>query len=154
MISENEKFNFSIDNINKIRNLNAKLKKEEERIRPFAKQLNDTLKKQVAEKQIDDFNICQELSVFSNKELVCTKLRKVEEGNPFMEMKDFSLFYEYTEESFYVDNWNELHKEHPLGNEFFCYTMHSLVFHGLLSWQDIIDIEEVWIELKVDYQNF
>ena len=116
MISENEKFNFSIDNINKIRNLNAKLKKEEERIRPFAKQLNDTLKKQVAEKQIDDFNICQELSVFSNKELVCTKLRKVEEGNPFMEMKDFSLFYEYTEESFYVDNWNELHKEHPLGN--------------------------------------
>ena len=149
-----KKVRFYIENINKLRSLNDKLKKEEERIRPFAKQLFDVLNKQKTEKQIDDFNVWQELIVIINKGIHCSKCKNVAEKNPNMEKKDFLLFGEYTDERFYKDNWNELPKDHPLGNEFFCYTMHSLVFHSYVSWQDIIEIEEVWIELKVDYQFF
>ncbi len=148
---KNENFIFSQTHINRIRSLNHKLKTEEERIRPFAMQLIDSLKKQVQEKQIDDFNIQQHLSFFSNN-TACNKRHGVEEGDPFSEEKGFLLFGEQTEDMFYSDNWNELPKGHTLADELFCYSMHCLVFHGSLTWQDIIDIDEVWIELKVDYQ--
>jgi hypothetical protein len=49
----NKNFPFSPSNIDRISSLNAKLKKEEERIKPFAKQLNAILKKQVLDKQIN-----------------------------------------------------------------------------------------------------
>ena len=78
MILEMEDFNFTIDNINKIRNLNSKLKKGEERIRPFAKQLNEMLNKPVAEKKINDFKILKELSVIRNNYILLNKLQRVE----------------------------------------------------------------------------
>ena len=146
-------FAFSPTNIERIKNLNSKLKKEEERIRLFANELNLTLKKQVQEKQIDDFNFQQSFCVFSNN-AACNKRHNVEEGNPIWEDKAFVLFGDDTEESFFEDNWNELHAPHPLAHLFFCYTMHCLIFHSKLAWQDIVDIDDVWIELKVDYQFF
>ena len=151
MKTEKEDFNFSIDTINKIRNLNAKLKKEEERIRPLAKQLFDQLNKQKAEKQIDDFYVWQELSVMRDI-IIYSKMKRVAEENLCMEKKMFLLFGEYTDTSFYKDNWNEFPKEHALGNEKFCYSMHCLIFQDYISWKDIAEINEVWFELKVEYQ--
>jgi len=148
-----ENFTFSPGRVNLIRSLNHKLKAEEERIRPFANKLIEALKKQAREKQIDDFNIRQHLSFFSNN-TACNKRHNVEAGDPFSEEKGFLLFGEQTEDMFYSDNWNELQKGHPLADELFCYSMHCLVFHGSLSWQDILDTDDVWFELKVDYQFF
>jgi hypothetical protein len=129
------------------------LKVQEERIRHFAEGLKLTLKKQLEEKQIDDFNFDTLFCVFSSN-AACNLRHHVEEGDPIWEDKAYTMYRDFTEESFYEDNWNELHATHPLGHLNFCYTMHCLVFHSKLSWQDIVDIDDVWIELKVDYQFF
>ena len=148
-----ENFAFSPENIERIKSLSDKLKKEEVRIRHFASELKLTLKKQLQEKQIDDFNFETRFLVFSS-DTGCNIRHDVEEGDPIWEDKSFIMFDDDQEECFYEDNWNELHETHPLGHLFFCYTMHCLVFHSKLSWQDIVDIDDVWLELKVDYQFF
>ena len=158
-----DNFVFSPDTIERIKSLNYKLKREEERIRHFARELKLTLKKQVAEKQLDDFNFRTRFCVFSS-DAACNIRHQVEEGDPIWEDKSYTMYRDEQEESFYEDNWNEHHWNeldlnehhipHPLGHLFFCYTMHCLVFHSDLSWQDIIDIDDVWLELKVDYQFF
>ena len=77
-------FSFSIANLERIKALNHKLKKEEERIRPFANQLYLALKKQVEEKLIDDYNIVSGLCVFSNN-ATCNKRHKTVNGDPVWE---------------------------------------------------------------------
>ncbi len=139
------------ENINKIINLNNILKIEEERIRIFADQLHITLQKQVIDKQIDDYNFETQLQVFSNNE-ACNKKHNVEEGDPFYEDKAYIMFRDFTLDEDYTEDWNE--GNHPLRHLHFCYTMHCIVFHSHLSWEDILDINDVWIELKVDYQFF
>ena len=149
----NKKFSFTDSNINKIKILNNKLKKEEIRILPFAIQLKASLVKLVNEGVIYDSNFFSSLSLYSNN-AKCNKRNNSSEGNPFWVEKHFSLFHQSMDKDdmFYTDNWNELPKEHPLGNEFFCYSMHCICFHSHLSWQDFVDIDDVWIDLKVDYQ--
>lgn len=121
------------ENISKIKRLNELLKKEEERIKTFADQLHATIKKQITNRQIDDYNFDTCLQVFSSNE-ACNKRHNVEEGNPFYEDSAYTMFHDFTDDSFYTDDWNE--GEHPLRHLHFCYTMHCLKFHSNLSWQD------------------
>ena len=149
------KFNFTETRLKGIRALNTKLKLEENRVRTFADELTKTLTTLKHDKVIDDFNFECCLSVFTSN-MACNKRHGfVDEGDPIYEERYFSLFKDYTEDIFYNDNWNELPPEHPLGNEHFCYSMHCILFHAYeLSWQDVLAIDCVWIDLKVDYQLF
>jgi hypothetical protein len=149
---ENE-FSFSDDNIQKIRELNIKLKNEEVRILAFSIQLQNSITKLMNDKVIDEFNFDSSLSIYSS-DPECNKRNNSCQGNPIWEVKDFSLFKYGTDDVFYSDNWNELPKDHPLGNESFCYSMHCIWGDSGLTWQDIVDIDAVWIDLKVDYQFF
>lgn len=151
MSSLNKDFDFSDDSVFKIRDLNSKLKNEEVRISKYVENLNKILANDVNEKQIDDFIINASFCVFS-KNANCNKRHNTEQGEPFWKDKSYTLFDENTDVAFYNDNWNELAKEHPLSNEFFCYTMHCLLFHSPLTWQDIVDIDDVWIDLNIRYQ--
>ena len=155
MKTKETKFSFSEGNIQRLKALNIKLKNEEARILIFANHLQGLLEKQKNERIIDDFNFCSSLSVFSNN-TACNKRNNVEHGDPIWIDKTYSLFLTRLgkEEILYSENWNEFHSDHPLGKEFFCYSMHCICFHSKLNWQDIVDIEDVWIELKVDYQFF
>ena len=153
MKSKNRKFRFTENNIQRIISLNLKLEKEEKRILQFAKELHTDINNKKKEKLIDDHNFRSRLSVFS-KDALCNKRNKVEEGNPIWEDVTYTLFNEHIndDDSFYIDNWNELPADHPLRSLFFCYSMHCIYSHSHLSWQDIIDIDFVDIALKVDYQ--
>lgn len=146
-------FNFTETSLKGIRALNAKLKLEETRVRTFADELTKTLTTLKDNKVIDDFNFECCLSVFTSN-MACNKKHGfVEEGDPIYEERYFSLFKDYTDDVFYNDNWNELPPEHPLGNEYLCYSMHCILFNAhKLSWQDVLAIDCVWIDLKVDYQ--
>ena len=128
-----ENFAFSPENIERIKSLSDKLKKEEVRIRHFASELKLTLKKQLQEKQIDDYNFETRFCVFSSN-AACNIRHQVEEGDPIWEDKSYTMYLDDQEESFYEDNWNEYQwnelDSHPLGHLFFCYTMHCLVFHS------------------------
>ena len=145
---------FTKENIEKIKHINDILKNEEERVRPFAQRLHLTLKKSLEQKEIYDYNFRQVIEVFSVDD-ACNERHNTEEGNPIYE-EHFSLFGENClDESdiFYTDNWNLYYKgNHPLANIPFCYSMHCITSHSQLTWQDILDIGHVWIDLKVDYQ--
>ncbi len=43
---------------------------------------------------------------------------------------------------------------HPLKNQHHSYLLHHLYDHTFLAWQDIVDIEEIWIEIELTIQNF
>ena len=138
--------------IQNIRALNARLQKEEERIRVVTDGFYKLLDKQKAEKVIDDYNLFVSLELFSNKE-DCNSRHGVEDGEPFMEDKYFTTLFEPgTDECFYKDDWNEWKDAIPFEGERMCYTMHYLIDHCHLSWHDLLDIDDIWIELKVDYQ--
>ncbi len=158
MIKKNKaftKFNFTETRLNRIRALNTKLKLEETRVRAFADELIKTLTTFKDNKTIEDFNFERCLSVFTSN-MACNKRHGFkEDGDPIYEEPYFSLFGDNKDDTFYNDNWNELPPEHPLGNEYFCYSMHCILFHAHeLSWQDVLAIDSVWIDLKVDYQFF
>ena len=142
---------FTEENINKLKRLNDKLKKEEQRIYKFSFQLEESVNRMKIEKKIDDYNIYQEFSLFSSNE-DCNKKHKVVAGDPIWIDRTFNLFFYNKDDMFYSENWNELVPEHPLGGIEFCYTMHCICFHSCLTWQDLIDVDDIWIELKVNYQ--
>ena len=152
MLNDKDRFK---EESKKIFSLNIKLKKEEERIRIVAERMHISLEKQLTEKIIDDYNFYVSLSIWSNKE-DCNNRHLVDLGDPFYEDESYGMFYHFTDESFYSDDWNEWKHRfpEPYDKEPMCYTMHCLWDHCNLNWQDLLDIDKVRLELKVDYQFF
>ncbi len=138
--------------VEKIRKLNAKLKLEEERVKTMANNINRTLSGYLHNKIIDDCNFHCRLAVFS-KNPDCNKRHDINTaGDPFY-VEELSLFDNDIECIFFYDSWNLERTEHPLACDFLCYSMHSLIFRAPeLSWQDVLAIDSVWIDLKVDYR--
>ena len=136
----------------RVKSLNEKLKKEEVRIRIFAENLQISMNKMVEEKVIDDYNFQTRLCLFSYNR-ACNKRHKVEKGDPFYEDENYGMFSLGQDEDFYTEDWSCGMGILTKG-EVMCYTMHCICEHSELTWQDLIDVEEVWIELKVDYQFF
>lgn len=111
---------------------------------------------------ISDYEIEFRLSLFEEK-----KYAHVEElqGNPFFEYEPSYWFRKKggsdNEDINEYKNWlfNENHNEfqhqlnHPLKDQYHCILLHDLYDHTYLSWQDIVDIEEVWFEVMVLFQN-
>ena len=142
---------FNEINILRIKHLNEKFKQEEKRIYQFSHKLEDSLNKQIKEKEIDDFSIVQSISLYSNN-TNCNKRHHVKDGDPFWVDNSFNMFYYNKDDLFYSENWNELVPEHPFGGIDFCYSMHCICFHSILNWQDLLDIDEVRIVLSLSYQ--
>jgi len=142
-----------LNNIDKIRSLNQKVVIEEKRIRFFAEKLRVGLSSMRKEQLIDDFNFDSHLCVLSyDPDYV--KEKNLEEGDSIWDDNIYTLFNDFDDETRFSDNWNELPPEHTFGNEFFCYTMHCICFHSDLEWKDIIAIDDVLFDLKVEYQFF
>ena len=143
-------FKFTTEHINKIKHLNDLLKKEELRVQYFAKKTIWSLDELKRLKTIDDYNFDSVLEVYSSNE-ECNKRNKVEEGNP-QYVEQLSIFGKETDDCFFTDDWNELPEAHPLRHIPFCYSMHCIYSHSELTWEDILQIDTVWIDVKVDYQ--
>ncbi len=136
-------------NTKKIQELSDKLHTEEVKARNFYINLEPQLKEMVASGSIDDYNIVEELHVFSYNKAVCQKY-SVEVGDP--------IYSEWVvlnrDDQDFFQNWNENtgDKNNPLARFHFGYVMHCILFHSHLSLEDILEIDDVWIEIKVDYQ--
>jgi hypothetical protein len=141
---------FTEEQITKIKHLNDLLRKEEQRVRSFSLKTLDTLRELESIGMIDDYNFDTLLEAYSENE-ECNKRNNVEEGDPIY--KDYlSIFQKDTDDMFFTDDWNELYAEHPLRHIPFCYSMHCIYSHSHLTWEDILLIDDVWIDIKVDYQ--
>ena len=53
-----------------------------------------------------------------------------------------------------TDHTEIIHEGHPLYSFRHCYLFHDLIDHTILSYQDIVDIEDIWIEVVLKVQNF
>ena len=143
-------FEFTEERIERVRLLNELLRKEEQRVRTFSLKTLGTLRELESIGMIDDHNFDTLLEAYSENE-ECNKRNKLEEGEPIY--KDYlGIFREETDECFFKDDWNELDAEHPLRHIPFCYSMHCIYSHSDLTWEDILQIDTVWIDVKVDYQ--
>ena len=85
------------------------------------------------------------------------------QGNPFFEHEP--IFYhkadrpkpeiEEAKDWLFNTSHTEIIKEgHPIYNFNHCYIFHDLLDHTILSYQDIIDIEDIWIDVVLRVQNF
>ena len=108
---------------------------------------------------IDDYNMFDtRLSLWSFDEEF-NKKHRTELGEPFFESRNLAISTNiFTDKDFFNTNWNEFswgnHPEHPLKSLYMCYTMHCLVFHSHVSWEDLLNVQDVWMEFNIDFQFF
>lgn len=136
----------------KIKELNEKLRIEELRFRRqylhLKAHLNDLVQKQL----MDDYNIDFLVTVFSHDDDF-NKRNHVETGDPFYES---TLLCEghFEKDERYFDFWNI--KVYPgtgaLVQLDICWSMYDILYWSDLSWEDTLAIDDVWLEIKVDYQ--
>lgn len=150
----NDKFVFTEEVMGKLRKINETLQEQTIRVRKQAEIIFTFQEKLLKEKAIDDYEVEVEVQCWNNR-----YYRRWDEefyGNPFYTDYYFLLFDPDTDEIFFTDNWNEFQgrTEHPLCKEFHCYLFHNLYDHTYLAWEDILRIEEIWIEIKPWNQFF
>lgn len=129
--------------------LKDKVEKEEKRAIEFGKKLKIQLDEMVKNGVIDDYNFDTNLMCFTSSKKV-NKKYKVEEGDPIAEFPEYFL----SEENGFSDGWNEHYftKGTLLEDMYFGFAMHCICFDSHLAIDDILAINDVWIEIKVDYQ--
>lgn len=149
---QNQNYKFSEEDIQFIRKLNEKLRQEELRFLALHDQLKLQLTALCRQQTIDDFNYKMNLAVFA-KDRKCNARHGVVYGDPIWEDRTWRLFTGEDDRKLLEDNWNFQFtgKDHPLSDVPFCYTMYRIVYSQLL-WEDILCIDDVWLELKIDYQ--
>ena len=133
--------------------LNEKLKQEEKRVFLAYQQIEKNCKLMVKNKVIDDFNINIECS-FCNKNYY-KKYEPSVYGNSFFKSTDSFMLFQNKEAEYNTESHNEHRINSPLPEIDHCYSFHSLYNHCYeLTWFDIYNIDEVWMEIKIDYQFF
>lgn len=134
------------------RELIEKVNAEEKRASVFIEKLRVQLEELKENKSIDDYNLTVRLYCFSYDEKLNKKF-SIEEGNPVYETSDY--FLPDKENGLSAgDNWNSDYavKDSPLEGIYFSYAMHCIIWHSGLELEDILRIDDVWIEVKKDYQ--
>jgi hypothetical protein len=143
--SVEEQFKKTPKVLEKLDVINEKLRQEEKRIFYQYRSIEKQCKQMVMNKEIDDYNI--EIVTNLWNDAYYKRHDPEVEGNPFYDMS-------------FVDfmNWQEGEEYNPAShNPFYgveyCRTFYCLVFHCHdLTWFDLYNIDEVWMEIKVDYQ--
>lgn len=150
----NSKFVFTEDAILRLRRINDILQEQAIRIRKQAIFIHALQEKQLKEKVIEDSEVEIELHCWNNRYYV--RWDREFYGNPFYSDYALTLFDTAMEAQFFTENWNEYinQPDHPLSKEFYCYLFHHLSDHTYLAWDDILRIDEIWIEIKAWNQFF
>ncbi|WP_264564419.1 DnaA ATPase domain-containing protein [Flavobacterium sp. N3904] len=132
--------------------LNEKLREEEKRVFGQYRLIEKQSKEMVKNKTIDDYEIDIKVSYWKNK--YYKKYYPSIEGNPFffISIDDF-MSHQLDEAEYDPSPNNEHHENARLPEISHCYTFHSLYDHcHELTWFDIYNIDEFWMEIKVHYQ--
>ena len=110
---------------------------------------------------IMDYEIEFELSFFAEKKY--SHIPELE-GNPFFEckpimyhklidMKQKGESENHKDWLFKTDHRETFHEDHSLSGFPHCYLFHDLIDHSILSYQDLFDIEDIWIDVVLTIQN-
>lgn len=147
---------------NKIMLINERLREEEIRIFTQYRQLEKECQIMVDNGDIEDFELEIEWSCWNENHYI--NYDESIDGNPFYTNNSVGNFMTYQRNEEYVPNChntissmdiNLIPRNSPIITEPHCYMFHHLYDHCHdLTWFDIYNIDEVWIEIKVDYQFF
>ncbi len=160
---QNSQFTFNESQVKKIEELNGVLSQKQYATNNQATVYEKKILHKISNKDsfIDDYEIDFNVALFAEK-----KFEQFEEmdGNPFYQFKALMGFTKHHGGDVNADlndwylntnhNMYQWHKSHPLQHQHHCYLLHYLYDHTILAWQDIIDIEEIWIEIDLKVQNF
>ena len=69
------------------------------------------------------------------------------------ERKSESEIMSHKEWIFNVDHTEHIREGDPLNSFRHCWLFHDLIDHTILSYQDIADIEDMWIDVTLIVQN-
>lgn len=133
--------------------LNEKLRHEEKRIFVAYRQLEKQCMLMVANKTIEDYNITVELSFWNKKHY--KKYEPSVYGNPFFEHSHSFMLFQEHESEYNPKQFNEHQSNSPFPEIDQCFSFTYLIYScHELTWFYIYNIDEVWMEIKVDYQFF
>lgn len=157
-VSGNLKFVFTPKKTAKLQELNDKIRLEEIRMKNFYLKNERLFDKWIKKELIDDYNMYDtRLSLWSNDEEF-NKKHRIELGNPFFESILAISTGGFDDKDFFNTNWNEFNWNkdgiHPLKSMYMCYTIHCIVFHSHVAWEDLLNVDDVWMEFNIDFQFF
>ena len=158
----NKEFVFSDNNVNRLSVINARLTEKSAEAYQYAEKLENFVltMMQHPDTFISDYEIQFKLNFFSERKYSCIPDLQ---GNPFFECEPIWFAKADCNESdrkwhkdwlFNTDHTEVIHEGHPLYSFRHCYLFHDLIDHTILSYQDIVDIEDIWIEVVLTVQNF
>jgi hypothetical protein len=158
----NKEFVFSDANVKLLRDINAILQEKSELAYKQAERLETNI---ITDMQNPDPFILDYEIEFLLSFLAEQKYSHIPDlqGNPFFECKPMWFAKADRPESernehkiwlFKTDHSETVIEGHPLGTFQHCYLFHDLIDHTILSFQDIVDIEDIWIEVVLTVQNF
>lgn len=151
-------FEFTPEVCEKIILLNEKLREEEKKVFCQYRKIEEKCKLMVKNKEIHDFNIDLVLEFWNNKHY--KKFDPEVDGNPFFQSTDGFNFMvnQMFEVDYNPEPKNEQYRKSPFKefNEIsHCYSFYSLYnYRHELTWFDIYNIDQFWMDIKVDYQFF
>ena len=158
----NDMFVFDYNNIERIGQVNQMLDKQTKRAYQEALKMEEYILNEMKCENsfITDYEIDFRVALCSEKKYSHFESM---EGDPFFDFHPCLFnFRKKGHDSGSHFNWifNTNHNEfgcldnHPLEHQVHCALMHDLCDHTYLAWQDIVDIENIWIDIEVKIQNF
>jgi len=158
----NKKFVFSEANIKRLSEINSLLAEKEVSVYQQSENLENYVLnlKQNHDPFVTDYEIEFNISFFAEKKYAHIPDL---EGNSFFdydpslfsktEGKSESEIIQHKEWIFDVDHTEHIREGHPLNSFRHCWLFHDLIDHTILSLQDIVDIEDMWIDVTLIIQN-
>jgi len=158
----NKKFVFSEANVKRLSEINSLLAEKEVSVYQESEKLENYVLnlKQNHDPFVTDYEIEFNISFFAEKKYAHIPDL---EGNPFFEYdpllfsktegKSESEIIQHKEWIFNVDHTEHIREGHPINSFRHCWLFHDLIDHTILSYQDIVDIEDMWIDVTLIVQN-
>ena len=150
----NKDFQFTEEVIRRLRFINDMLRKEELRILEKTQKIWAIQEALLKELVIDDYEVDTEINCWGGTYYI--SLHEDFEGNPFYKNHTLHVFWKEKSELHFTENWNDFENQpnHPLAREYHCYLFHHLYDHTQLAWEDILRIDEIWVEITIRNQFF
>lgn len=137
----NSQFEFTDEAIKKLRRINHLFQQQEKRVKQHSNSLFCVQQKWLEQKSIDAYEVDVLLQCFNENYYM--QWHGDFEENPFYSCVTL-MHVRNTDDVFYTNNFNEfsLCIDHPLANDFHCFTFYHLYNNTYLAWEDILRIEK------------
>ena len=155
----NSQFKWSMELDEKLVLLNNKLREEEKKVFKQFRKIESQCIVMVENSEIKDFNIQLE-SEYWNKSKYLEQYPEISDEPFYTNTWDSFMMFQHSQDEYDNYCYNTMSqmffipKDSKIAKANHCHSFHHLYDHTDLTWFDIYNINELWIEIKVDYQFF